>query len=249
MVRIRLDVLVGAALAAAISTVSADDPKVASRKSLPDVPAGAARLEVRNATGLVGQTITLEAVLTRVDGGGPLAGRSVSFRVKGAPGGDVAAGNGQTDASGRAKVPFKVPEIKQGSYELAAVSSGGAPTAGVATDTARIGIFKAETKLALEETTPTGGGHGYGNPEARTHQWVRISLTRKSGGEAVTGRKVRLTLDGKPFGDHATGNVMLPDGPFPAGLAMVPWVVEALFEGDDCYQSTEPARLVVKKKP
>lgn len=234
---------------AAVSTLAGDDVRPSSKApgSVPGLPGS--KLEVRNAVGLVGQTITLEAVLTRVDGGGPLAGRSVSFRVKGAPGGDVAAGNGQTDASGRAKVPFKVPEIKQGSYELAAMSSGGAPTAGVAMDSAKIGIFKAETKLALDETTPTGGGHGYGNPEARTHQWVRISLTRKPGGEAVTGRKVRLTLDGKPFGDHATGNVMLPDGPFPAGLAMVPWVVEARFEGDDCYQSTEPARLVVKKKP
>ncbi len=197
MFRTRLLALGAAVLVVTTRTVSADDPKAKLQTSRPAAPAGAAKLDVKNVIGLVGQTITLEATLTRVDGGAPVAGRNVSFRVKGAPGGDVAAGEGPTDASGRAKVSFKVPEIKQGSYDLAALSLSGTPAAGAATGAARIGIFKAETKLTLVEATPTGGGHGYGNPEARKHQWVRISLTRKPDGGTVRGRKVRVTLDGK----------------------------------------------------
>ena len=154
----RRHALVAVVLLAANCPAFADDPNAKLPASVPMARAGATKLEVKNVIGLVGQTITLEAALSRADGGAPVAGRAVTFRIKGTPGGDVAAGNGSTDGTGRAKVSFKVPEIKQGSYELAAVSPGETPTAGAATGAAKIGIFKAETKLTLDETTPAGGG-------------------------------------------------------------------------------------------
>ncbi len=239
-----------ALIAVCARTLAAEQtrPSAKAPGAVPGPPGS--KLVVPKVIGLVGQTITLEAVLTRAEGGTPLEGRRVAFRVRGTPGGDVAAGEGATDASGRVRVPFKVPELKQAAYVLTALFSGELPAAGPASGAGQVTVFKAETKLRLDEVTPTGGPHGYGNPEARRRPWVRISLTRKPDGEAVKGRKVRLTVDGRPFGDHdSTGNVVLPALPDVPALLAAPWTVEARFEGDECYQSTEPARLVVKKNP
>jgi len=255
MFQTRSDVRAALALVATVcaaSAASADDAKARLPVSVPAVQAGATKLEVKNVIGLVGQTITLEAALTRVDGGGPVAGRSVSFRVKGAPGGDVAAGSGQTDGSGRAKVSFKVPEIKQGSYDLAALSLSETPAAGPTASTAKIGIFKAETSLSLAEASheTSTRGHGPAPEGARGHQWVAYNLTRKTDGGKVVGRPLRVTLDGKALDGQRSGtDLRLPDVPNVPALLAAPWTVEARFEGDDCYQSTAPARLVVKKKP
>lgn len=252
MFQTRFDVLAAAALVATVCAASADDSRAKLPASVPAGPAGSVKLEVKNVIGLVGQTIALEAALTRVDGGAPVAGRNVSFRVKGAPGGDVAAGSGQTDGSGRAKVSFKVPEIKQGSYDLAALSLSRTPGAGAATGAAKIGIFKAETSLSLAEASheTSTQGHGPAPEGARGHQWVAYNLTRKTDGGKVVGRPLRVTLDGKVLDGQRSGtDLRLPDVPNVPALLAVPWTVEARFEGDDCYQSTAPARLVVKKKP
>lgn len=230
------------------STHAADGPTPPSRVPGNALPSNGTTLEVKNVVGLVGQSVALEAILTRA-GGGAMAGKAIAFRVKGTPSGDLPAGAGTTDGAGRARVAFKVPELKQASYDLHALFGGDLPSSAPAAASGHIGVFKAETSLSLSEGLESSAHHGHTNGQARAHEWFHVRLKRKTDGEEIAGRKVQVTLDGKPYGEHATGNVMLPDVPNVPALLSVPWTIDVRFEGDDVYQSTAPVRLVVKKKP
>lgn len=198
------------------------------------------KIEVKPAMGVVGATVTLEATLTR--DGAPVPGRALSFTIKGR-GANINAGSATTDASGKAKLGFKVPELAQESYELTALSVGG-QQASAATGKAGLGVFKADVKLSVAEGKPNPGAKGKpkGDMNARL---LRVSMTRLTDSAEVD-RKVKVFLDGKLFEEvRSNGAVRLPE--IPEVMAVGNWNVEVIFDGDGSYLS-KTAKLTVPKK-
>jgi hypothetical protein len=198
------------------------------------------RIEVKPAMGVVGANVTLEATLTR--DGAPVPGRALSFTIKG-HGANINAGSATTDASGKARLQIKVPELAQESYELTALSIAGQQGSAVS-GKAGMGVFKADVKLSIAEGKPKPGAKGKpkGDMNARL---LRFSMNRLGDGAEVD-RKVKVLLDGKPFEEaRSNGSIKLPE--LPDVMAVGNWNVEVIFEGDGSYLS-KTAKLTVPKK-
>lgn len=225
----------------AVATVAlAAPPGTVPTDKLPGALPAGEKLEVRPAMGVVGATANLEATLTQ--GGSPVAGRSVSFKVTG-HGASIAAGSATTDASGKARLAFKVPELEQQSYELTAVSSGG-PQPAPAVGKAGLGVFKADVKLTVVEGRPKAPAKGPAKTDMSA-RLLRFSMTRLTDGAEVN-RKVKVYLDGKLF-DEASSNgaTRLPELPEVAAIGS--WNVEVVFEGDGSYLG-KTAKTTIPRK-
>ena len=78
-------------------------------------------LGVGYVSGSVGQTVTLEAILTRSDNGTAISGETLSFQVAG-----TAVGSATTGSNGQATVQYKIPAGQLGNLKLVATFSGDA---------------------------------------------------------------------------------------------------------------------------
>jgi hypothetical protein len=222
---------------------AAGPPATPASAKLPPAVAPVEKVEVAPAFGAVGATVDIEATLTA--GGAPLSGRKVSFAVKG-HGASVAAGAATTDAAGKARLAFKVPELAQESYELLGLAEPGPGRPAPAAGRAGFGVFKADVELRVREASrphpkPSGGAV----KSVSDGPWVETTLTRKTDGAEVS-RNVRVLLDAKPYETRPSNSkVALPDLPDAAAIGV--WNVGVIFDGDASYLA-KTARITVPRK-
>ncbi|MFZ5788200.1 MAG: hypothetical protein ACOY3Y_17315 [Acidobacteriota bacterium] len=200
-------------------------------------------VEVKPAFGAVGATVRLEATLS--GGGAPIAGRKVTFAIKG-HGANLGAGTATTDADGKAKATLKVPELAQESYQLLALAEAGPGRLVPVSGRAGFGVFKADVELRVLEIArphPKPGGGAVKN--VSDGAWVRITMTRTTDGAEVA-RQVRVLLDGQPYAQaHTNDGLALPDLPTSATIGS--WNVEVNFDGDGSYLGKTARTTVVRR--
>ncbi|HPC82440.1 MAG TPA: Ig-like domain-containing protein [Thermoanaerobaculaceae bacterium] len=235
--------LIAVLLLAAGAEAPADPPATPIMGKLPPAAAPSETLEPRPAFGAVGATVILEATLT--GGATPIAGRKVSFAIKG-HGANLGAGSATTDASGRAKVTFTVPELAQESYQLLALAEAGPGRPAPVSGRAGFGVFKADVDLRVFETArphPKPGGGAV--KSVSDGAWVKIVMTRTTDSAEVA-RSVRVLLDGQPYTQaHTNSSLALPN--LPASAAIGSWKVEVIFDGDGSYLG-KTARATIARK-
>lgn len=197
-------------------------------------------IDVKPTMGVVGANLTLDATFTQ--NGAPVPGSALSFTTKG-QGAHINAGSATIDASGKARLPFKGPELAQESYELTALSAGGPQTVPVS-GKAATGVCKADVALSVAETKPEAGRKG--KPKAdMSARLPRSSMTRLTHNAEVD-RPVKILLDGKLYEEvESNGLVKLPE--IPEVMAVGNWNVEVIFEGDNLYRCRTAKPTVPKK--
>lgn len=184
-------------------------------------------IEVKNASGIPGETRTFEATLTsRTGGQAPLAGKKVTFRIEGkngtsVAGGKISAGNATTDASGKARVSFALPELAQGNYALKAAFAGDGQAAGTEGE-GNLLMVKTITKVELSKlywgTYKNEPGPPYGS--------FFVYLTRTSDNKGLS-KPIIVKINGQT----QTFNLQGGSQSFPLGTSS-PWNVSVQFEGD-----------------
>lgn len=199
----------------------------------PGLPAGPptklfTSLEVANASGAPGDAPTFEATLTARIGGAPISGKTIRFAIEGksgtsVPGGKINAGTAVTDASGKARVKFKLPELPQGNYALSASFAGDDRTAS-SEGVGNLLMVKTITKVELSDLI-WGTYKGEPGPPSGTFS---IKVIRTSDNEWLE-KPVTITVNGKTWTTPGK-----PQGfyyiPLPSNATT--WNVHVQFEGD-----------------
>lgn len=198
-------------------------------------------LKVNSTAAVPGETRVLEALFTSGAADTPLAGKSVAFRIEGkngtsVPGGAVAAGTAVTDASGKAKLSFAIPELAQGAYRLIARFAGDDDTAS-STGEANLGMVKGLTKLELSDLS----WGTYKGESSAPFGTVFVTVRRVSDGSALA-KKVRMTVNGKVWEIGGSSTQMS----IPLTAPPSTWNVKAQFMGDDANQPVEASRTYTK---
>ncbi len=175
--------------------------------------------------GAVGDTVPLKATLTSKQGGTPLAGKTITFKVAGQN-----AGSATTGPTGEAKLDYKVPnDPPPGAHPMEARFAGDTEW-GASSVSANFGVFKASTKITFD-APPSGVNEG-----ETANVWGK--LTRITDGAGIHGREISMTVNGKSAGKVTTSNggftfaYPVPK-PFPSKAT-----VQAQFEGDVLYAAT-----------
>lgn len=190
----------------------------------------ASKVEAVNVAAVPGETKTLQATLSI--GGAPAANKSVSFRIEGkdgtqVPGGGIECGSAVTDANGKAKLSFAMPELAQGAYKLKARFAGD-DGALASTDDANLGMFKGITNFELGDLI---WGTYKNEPGPKTGSII-IKLVRKADGKALN-KPFKITVNGQTW--SVGGSSSTSSGVFmiPLTQAGSSWNVKVQFDGDD----------------
>lgn len=197
------------------------------------------KLTTQQAAAVPGETRNVRAVLTT--GTTPVAGKTVAFKFEGrTPNGHTiihVIGQDATNQNGEATIPWKVPEIPQGTYVLKA-SFAGDDDSGATSDEASFTVVKGITKLELGDVTySTLDSHG--GPKFHT---VIVRLRRQADNETLN-KTVKVRINDGP---EQVVNLGLY-GAAMASLVLQPpsasqWTLKAQFEGDDANQATGAQR-------
>lgn len=228
----RLSVIVPTLIAALSGAVLAAPPSKGKTELKPGVEPPPfvkliPELEVKNASGIPGETRTFEATLTSKTGNqGPLAGKKVSFRIEGksgtsVPGGKIAAGTATTDASGKAKVSLTLPELAQGNYALKASFAGDNQSAGSEGE-GNLLMVKTITKVELSKLY----WGTYKNEPGSPYGTFFAYLTRTSDNKGLS-KPIIVKINGQT----QTFNLQGGSQSFPLPGSS-PWNVSVQFEGD-----------------
>jgi len=186
-------------------------------------------LTMKNVGTVPGEKRTYEAVLKAKAGDSPLANKKVSFRIEGkngttVPNGGIAMGESTTDAQGRARLEFAMPELAQGNYALKASFAGDDEAMGDKVD-ANLLVVKATTKVELSDLI----WGTYKNEPGAPYGVVGIQLVRQSDKQSLA-KPLKITVNGKTWtlaGSSSYHQVALQ--PMNASS----WNVKVWFEGDD----------------
>ena len=198
-------------------------------------------VSVTNTLAVPGETRTLEARFTSGAAETPVAGKSIAFRIEGkdgttVPGGAIAAGSAVTDATGKAKLSFAVPELTQGAYRLIARFAADDDTA-AATGEGNLGMVKGLTKIELSDLS----WGTYKGESSAPFGTVFVTVRRVSDARALA-KKVRMTVNGKVWEIGGSSTQM----PIPLTAPPSTWNVKAEFLGDDANQPVEASRSYTK---
>lgn len=192
-------------------------------------------MDVQNAEGRFGETVTLRAALSRVSPPLPLEGREVSFKV-----GGTAVGSGTTDATGAATLDYVISDdLSAGENEIIAEFAGDAsfsPAAGSGTLTA----LRKVTALAASDAS------------GMVSQTVNLSatLTVQATSAPLEGRTVSFTVEGTNAGSAVTdtNGVASAAYPIPDSFGAGTLALDAQFAGDTHHEpSSASASLTVSK--
>ncbi len=160
-------------------------------------------LSVSNANGVVGQSASLTATLTRTSDGGVLGGKSVTFQIDGAVVGTVAA-----SGSGIASFSYTLPaSLGQGSHTITASFAGDSSdgsSSGTAALIVTVPVSPVATTLSVSNVSGTVG------------QSVTLSATLTANGGALSGQSASFTVDGTAVGTATTNG---------SGVAALPYAV------------------------
>lgn len=202
------------------------------------------KLEVKNAAAVPGEKRTLEATLTA--GANPLAGKVVTFRIEGkdgttVPGGGIDCGSDTTDATGKAKLQFTLPELAQGAYRLKARFAGD-DAATASSDEGNLGMIKGITRFEMSDLI---WGTYKNEPGPKSGSLI-IKLIRQADGTALS-KSFKITVNGQTWqvgGSSVGGVVAIPlTQPTQAGNT---WNVKVQFEGDPANQASAAERTYTK---
>jgi len=204
------------------------------------------KIEVKNAAAVPGEKRTLEATLTA--GGNPLAGKAVSFRIEGkdgtvVPGGGIDCGSDTTDASGKAKLVFTLPELAQGAYRLKARFAGD-DGATASADEGNLGMIKGITKFEMSDLI---WGTYKNEPGPKSGSLI-IKLIRQADGTALN-KAFKITVNGQSW--QIGGSSSTSSGVFAVPLTQATqagntWNVKVQFDGDAANQATGAERTYTK---
>jgi hypothetical protein len=193
-----------------------------------------AKLEAKNGAAMPGETRTIEATLT--SGQSPLAGKTVRFKLEGksdGPNVSINLGTAVTNAQGKAKLEWEVPELAQAGYLLKATFAGDDDTRS-ASDEANFAVFKAVTKFDVAYNY--GALDSHGGPHYGT---LLIALRRESDDKALA-KTFKVTINEgqstEVIRDYTATNafvtVLLPS-------QTNTWKVKIQFFGDAANQATQ----------
>jgi len=190
-------------------------------------------LAVPDQAGLVGETVTLTATLTRTTDGSALVGRTVSFTVAG-----VAAGSAPTDASGVASVLYPIPE-GVGAQAIGASFAGDANhNAGSGGGT--LTVDKAATMTIVAAAA------------GRIGETVNLQATLKRSADSVplAGRTMAFKVAGSSVGSSVTDGSGVATLPYsiPESLGVGSISIRADFAGDANYLASLGTKILTVSK-
>ncbi|HPC82439.1 MAG TPA: Ig-like domain-containing protein [Thermoanaerobaculaceae bacterium] len=200
------------------------------------------KLEVKDASGPPGETRSLEATLTSSEGASPLAGKKIHFCVAGesgttVPDGTLNAGSGVTDAAGKVKVSFALPELPQGNYVVHASFAGDSGAVGCEGE-GNLLLVKAKTRVELSELNWSGYKNEQGPPSGSFTIYVKRLTDNKGIRKSVTVKVNGETW--KQLIDASGQSIPLP--------GKSPWNVHVQFEGDEAHIASAAQRTYVAPK-
>ncbi len=191
-------------------------------------------LQLKTASGYLGQKATLSATLKRKTDKAALSGQTVTFKVDG-----VVAGQGITNASGVATFLYLIDEpLASGDHALTA------EYAGDSSDNASIGSSTLTVKVTptLLKASSLSGKRG------RTVN-LTGALKRSTDGKYLSGRAITFSIDGVVVGtaNTDTNGVVTLSYPIAATLEVGKHTILIVFDGDGYYRANNAnATLTVK---
>jgi hypothetical protein len=186
-------------------------------------------------SGQIGETVTLEASLTRQGDRFPMVGRELVFRVAGA-----VVGTADTDFEGVARVPYAIPVSLGVGGKTYQVEYAGEPSYVAHTQIGVLTVSKADTALTVPDTTSRPGQFFV----------ARARLTRVSDGAPLEGKVVVFQRDGMNMGQDTTDadGWADMDGSTPDDPSAGVHTLGASFAGDVLHRtSTGQGTLTVEK--
>lgn len=200
-------------------------------------------LTMKNVGTVPGEKRTYEAVLKTKAGDAPLANKKVTFRIEGkngstVPNGAIVMGEDMTDAQGRARIEFAMPELAQANYALKAAFAGDEDTAGDKVE-ANLIVVKAVTKIELSNLM----WGTYKNEPGAPYGTIGIKLVRQSDQKTLA-KPLKITVNGQSWTLSGSGGgyhqvVLQP-------MNANSWNVKLVFEGDDYAIATSAERTYQK---
>ncbi|MBM3496972.1 MAG: hypothetical protein FJX72_22015, partial [Armatimonadetes bacterium] len=146
-------------------------------------------LAVGDASGTFGDGVTLEATLTRATDSAPLSGRLVAFTIEGA-----GVGDGTTDGSGLASVPYTVPEALGGGAKAIGASFAGDGDHNGTTGSGTLTVIPWPTTLTAQDASGT----------VSLSTTLSATLIRTDTAAPLEGRQVTFTAAGTDAGSAVT---------------------------------------------
>jgi hypothetical protein len=218
-------------------------PPTPSVQARPQIKVKAlSELTMKNVGTVPGEKRTYEAVL-KTKAGDPLANRKVSFRIESkngsnVPNGGIVIGEDNTDAQGKAKVDFSLPELAQGNYALKASFAGDDEYAGDKVESNLL-VVKAITKIELSNLM----WGTYKNEPGAPYGTIGINLIRQSDSKSLP-KQMTITVNGKTSTLYAGSSgyhqmVLMP-------MDAKTWNVKVQFEGDDYAMASSAERTYTR---
>lgn len=146
---------------------------------------------VANVSGIITQTVTLRASLTRSSDNAPLTGRSLSFAVQG-----MSVGQATTDSAGVARLSFTLTEALGAGSKTVSGFFRGDSSSGSASGTGTLTVSKIPTAIQVDASAGKIG------------QTVSLSatVTRTTDNASLAGKMVTFKLDGSVLGTATVGD-------------------------------------------
>jgi hypothetical protein len=146
-------------------------------------------LAVQNATGAFGATVDLTATLTRSTDGASLASRVVAFSVEG-----TSVGDGTTNASGVATVPYTIPEALGGGAKTIGASYAGDADHNAGAGTGTLEVIPWPTAVTAADAAGT----------VSLSTTLSATLLRSDTLAPLEGRLITFTAEGTAAGSATT---------------------------------------------
>lgn len=220
--------LVSSSSAAPVAAQPKAAPTVApTARPAPKVKA-LSELTMKNVGTVPGEKRTYEAVLKAKPSDAPLANKKVKFRITPkngsvVPNGSITMGEDTTDAQGRARLEFSMPELGQGNYTLEASFAGDDETTSDKVE-ANLLVVKATTKIELSNLM----WGTYKNEPGAPYGTIGISLVRTSDNQSLS-KPLKISVNGKTWTLQGSAYHQVVLQPMNANS----WNVKVWFEGDD----------------
>ncbi len=178
---------------------------------------------VAGAAGLIGETVSLSALLSRSTDGALLSGQTVSFTVDG-----NGAGSGVTNGSGVASVSYTIPESGGTGAHTIGASFAGDPNHNGSSNTGTLTVNKAPTDLSVPNQAGSTGGSVN----------LTATLSRTTDGANLAARSVDFKIDGGLVGSGVTNGSGVASYSYTIVVGAGSHTITAEFAGDSTHLST-----------
>jgi subtilisin family serine protease len=177
---------------------------------------------VAASAGKIGETVNLQATLTRNTDGAPLASRTIAFQVEGS-----SIGSASTNGSGVATKSYVIPEALGTGGKTVRADFGGDAAHLASFGTATLTVSKGDTALAVADKSGQIGAT----------ITLSATLTCVGNGLGVSGRAVDFSVDGTGVGSETTNGSGLAEAAYAIPVAGGPGsrTIAAGFAGDAAY--------------